>query len=641
VDLAGKDVAGVAGQTDSAPIQVLIGLGGVGKTQLAVQHARLRWEASGGRDLDLLVWTNAQSRLAIVSSYAEAFRKVSGEDVDDPDQAAGRMLAWLAETSRPWLMVLDGLTNVGDLTGLWPPVAAFGQTLVTTRRRDEALRGQDRRLINVDVFSRPEAAAFLVQRLKHYAASLDQHERLAEDLGYLPLALAQAATYIADRQLTCKRYRQLLADRRTRVADLLPELHALPDDHTTTVTATWSLSIELANQLAPTGLAGPMLALTALLAPNGIPTAVLTAPSSLTYLETHRTTGDGPVSADTARDALTCLHRLSLASVAFDQQAASVRVHALVQRVTRDQLSTDRLAIAACAAADALLHAWPETDPDGVITQVLHTNTAALQAVTQDALWAVRYPHRGWWKRLVARLFRLPRHGVHQLLVHAGTSLGETGQAAAACSYYRDLYSTAEQQLGPDHPQTLFIRHELAYWQGEAGDVAGAAADLEQLLTDDVRVLGANHPATLNTRHTIARFLGTMGDPAEAIIVLEQLLTDRLRVLGPDHPDTLITRGNLGRLQGEAGDPVGAVAAIDQLLADHLRLLGPDHPDTLITRGNLAHWRGEAGDPAGAAIALEQLLTDRLRVLGPDHPDTLITRDGLAYWRRSNGERSD
>jgi hypothetical protein len=144
-------------------------------------------------------------------------------------------------------------------------------------------------------------------------------------------------------------------------------------------------------------------------------------------------------------------------------------------------------------------------------------------------------------------------------------------------------------------------RHHLT-----SGDPAAALAALEALdgpraadnrdrwaawLPTFTEQLGPDHPNTLTTRHNLAHWRGEAGDPAGAAAALEQLLDDYLRRLGPDHPNTLTTRHNLAYWRGEAGDPVGAAAALEQLLDDRLRVLGPDHPDTLTTRHNLAYWR--------------------------------------------------
>ncbi|XLD91910.1 NB-ARC domain-containing protein [Polymorphospora sp. A560] len=193
-----------------AGCEVLAGLGGVGKTQLAANVADQLWR---DRRIDLLVWVAATSRSSVLTGYAQAAADVTGVEDSDPDQAAARLLAWLAGTDRRWLIVLDDLADPADLRGLWPPTTTTGRTVVTTRRRDAALQ-QGRTLIDVDLFTPGEAAAYLAGKLDGAADRLDETDQLAADLGYLPLALAQAATYILDQDLTCAAYRKRLARRR-------------------------------------------------------------------------------------------------------------------------------------------------------------------------------------------------------------------------------------------------------------------------------------------------------------------------------------------------------------------------------------------------------------------------------------------
>ena len=640
-DLSAAVSAVVKTESTAVVCHVLTGLGGVGKTQLAASLAHRLWQQ---REVDLLVWVAATARTSILTSYAQAASDVTGVDDPDPEQAAQRFLAWLAETERRWLVVLDDLTVPSDLTGLWPPTSGTGATVVTTRRRDDALRGQGRQLIDVEVFTPAEATAYLHQRLRHPTPPVEAAQ-LAADLGYLPLALAQAATHINDRQLTCGAYRTLLTDRRRRLADVLPSRGSLPDGHAATVSATWSLSVELADQLDPAGLARPMLTLTALLDPNGIPAAVLTAPTVLAYLTTHRGTfpeghaasSTDPVDADTALHALACLHQLNLLTLNTKEPLASVRVHALVQRATRDRLTVGQIHQVAHAAADALLFAWPEVEREPSLSQTLRDNTSTLHATSNGALWAIP-THTTRWRRLTARMSRLPRRKAHPVLLRAGESLGEAGLVEAAVRYWQDLRADAVRHLGPDHPDTLTARDNLACWRGAAGDATAAATALADLLVDRLRVLGPNHPDTLTTRNNLAGFRGEAGDTAGAAAAFADLLNDLLRVLGPDHPHTLATRGNLAGWRSQAGDKAGALAATEDLLDDSVRVLGPDAPDTLTTRAALARLRGEAGDPAGATAALTELVADRIRVLGPDHPETLKTRLYLASWRGEAGD---
>ncbi|WP_369780624.1 tetratricopeptide repeat protein [Streptomyces sp. R33] len=604
--------------------QVLAGLGGVGKTQLAAHHARTQWQAG---KLDLLVWVTAATRDAVVTGYAQAAVEVLGSDPADPELAARAFLAWLEPkpgTAHRWLVVLDDLADPADLRGLWPPASTHGRTLVTTRRRDAALTGHGRQLVPVGLFTEDEATSYLITAL----AAHDRNEPaaqlagLADDLGCLPLALSQAAAYLLDVGLDCATYRHRLTDRAHTLTDALPDPSGLPDDQATTAAAAWSLSIDCADQLPPTGLARPMLQLVAMLDPNGIPATVLTSPPALNHLGRHRTaapgqTQAGEVAPSDAAQALRALHRLSLIDHNPNRPHHTVRVHQLLQRAVRDSLSADQHGQLVRTAADALIAAWPQVERDTTLAQALRANTEALTLHAEDALH---------------------QPDAHPVLFRTGKSLGEAGQVTAALHHFQHLADTTQHHLGPDHPDTLATRHIAAYWRGESGDAIGAAAAFERLLPDRERVLGPDHPDTLNTRNTLAGWRGLAGDAVGAATAYESVLEQMLPVLGPDHPYILNARHNQAHFRGESGDAVGAAAAYEQLLPDRERVLGPDHPLTLGTQATLAHWRGKAGDPVGAATACESVLEQMLLVLGPHHPYTLATRAALAHWRGVTGD---
>jgi tetratricopeptide (TPR) repeat protein len=650
----------------------LVGLGGVGKSQLAADYART---VLADGTVDVVVWVTATERSSIIDRFAQAGRELCASALEDPNQAARAFLAFLApkRSAAPlrWLVVLDDLTLPKDMDGLWPPASPQGRTLVTTRRQDAALIGPGRNRLQVGLFTPEQAVAYLAEVLAAYERTerAEDLAALAADLGHLPLALSQAAAYLADTGSTVGAYRQALADRATALRDLAPDL--LPDQQPHTVAAAWALSIEHADTLKPEGLARPLLQLAAHLDPYGIPATVLTSESARTYLAHHRASQSRnqlparssakpaaqiePVSATEAERAISALRRLSLLTYTPDTPATAVRVHQLLQHAVRDTLTPALWFETAHAAADSLIHAWPKIERDTNLAQALRANTAALAQCSGDSLHRTK---------------------VHCVLYRMGNSLGKAGQAAAAHDHYQRLAEAARRNLGsdhedtlvalgnvalwqgergdavgasreyadllermirilgPDHPDTLTTRLNLARWKGEAGDAAGAAACLIELLEHVTQVLGNDHPDTLATRHNLARWRGRAGDAAGAAEALSDLLPDQLRVLGEDHPDALNTRGYLAYWRGAAGDPVGAVEAFAALLPHQLRVLGEDHPDTLITRGNLARWRGEAGDAASAASALAELLEHKIRVLGFDHPHTVATRELLSYWRR-------
>ncbi|MEU1408532.1 tetratricopeptide repeat protein [Streptomyces sp. NPDC005728] len=601
---------------DTVRGQVLSGMGGVGKTQLAADYARTAWRAG---ELDVLVWITASNATAATSGYAQAAVELLGADPADRETAARAFLAWLEPKANAtpcrWLVVLDDVTDPADLNGLWPPVGPHGRTLVTTRRQDAALALAGR-LIRVGLFTEAESLAYLTAAL----GARERHEpdeqlaALAQDLGHLPLALSQAAAYLIDAGISAAAYRGLLADRAILLDDAAPEV--LPDGQTQTAAAAWSLSVDRADTLRPAGLARPMLQLAAFLTPNGIPETVLTSTPALAHLTRHRKTPVSVTAAEAA-GALRALDRLSLIDHTPATPHQAIRVHQLIQRATRDTLTPDQHDQIARTTADALTTAWPAIERDTELAQALRTNATTLTRTAGDALY---------------------QPDAHTVLYRAGRSLGEAGQVTAATAHFQRLTQTTSHHLGPDHRDTLTARSNLARWRGEAGDATGAATAVEQLLADRLSVLGEDHPDTLTTRNDLARWRGETGDAAGATAAYEQLLADQLRVHGPDHPATLAARHNLAYWRGDTGDAAGATAAYEQLLADQLRVHGPDHPATLTVRGNLAYWRGEAGDAAGAAAAYEQLLADRVRVQGEDHPDTLTTRSNLASWRGDTGD---
>ncbi|WP_255218840.1 NB-ARC domain-containing protein, partial [Actinomadura formosensis] len=423
-------------QDDRELTQVLAGMGGVGKTQLAAAYARHAWQQGVG----VLVWVNAATRDGVVSAYADTAVRLGLPlaDRQDPDRSAREFLAWAETTTQCWwLVVLDDVRSPGDLGGLWPPAAtsaASGQVVVTTRLRHAALERADRRMVTVNTFTTGEACSYLQAKLGTRATDAGEVEALADDLGHLPLALAQAATYILNADITIASYRERLATR--LLARALPSGDELPDDHERIVAATWELSIDQADRAEPVGLARPVLQLASVLDSAGIPQTALSSPPALDYLTgslpeqtAHPAHQDSEVSGEMVDEALRVLHRHSL--IDHDRAAVhrEVRVHQLVQRATREALAThpdrgpESFTALADVAADALLAVWPQVERDE-FGQILRANTTALTRAAQTALWH-------------------PDTGGHGVLFKAATSLGETGQATAARDAYAALHATA------------------------------------------------------------------------------------------------------------------------------------------------------------------------------------------------------
>ena len=350
------------------------GTGGTGKTQIAVGFAHALWEA---RAVNLLVWISATSRDAVVTGYAAALSRIgAAEPGEDAEKAAGRFLAWLASASQPWLLVLDDLTEPADMAGLWPQGQA-GRILVTSQADHATLRAQDRKVFQVGVFTRREALNYLTAKLSEDPDQRIGALNVAEDLGYLPLALAQAAATMTDRGLDGRQYRVHFAERQRRLADAA-------GDYGSTIAVTWSLATDCADQLPPVGMAWPALALAALLDPNGIPAPVLVSQAACSYI-TGRGTGT-PADKNRTRAALYNLARLGVVTIDPASVERTVRVHAPVQAATFKYLSPKVLEQAGWAAADALVQAWPR-DVQPSLALALRDCTARLRESTDGLLW--------------------------------------------------------------------------------------------------------------------------------------------------------------------------------------------------------------------------------------------------------------
>src|SRR5215468_1390314 len=576
------------------------GLGGTGKTQLALAVAHALWER---RALDLVVWVCPSTRDAVVTAYAQAMRDIGqATDGEPAETAAGRFLDWLTETRRPWLVILDDLGDAAVLEGLWPH-GPQGRVIVTSRRPDTAVRAYRPRAVEVGPFSPREALGYLSAKLHNdpdqWIGALD----LAADLGYLPIALAQAAALMADTGLDCRDYRARVADRMKRLAG------APPGAYPSIVASTWSLGAEMAEQIPPAGLARPALALVAMLDPNGIPGSVLTSQAACAHLTRYRR--GTAVDELQARAALYNLARAGLVSIDTTSAARTVRVHALVQATVEQNLT---------AAAEALLQVWPRGDTPPLFEQALRDCTARLHETAGRLLWTPE---------------------CHPLLLRAGRSLEAGGLKGPAVAYWRSMLAISEAQLGPGHAHTLLVRDRLGAAHEAAGHPDDAVTVYQAALDERQRLLGVAHPDTVSARAKLARAYREAGRAQEAVNLAERVVAESEQGRGARHPDTLAARGDLGEAYLEAGKSDQAIAAFQQALAGRERVLGPTHPDTMAARGELAHAYRVAGQPEKALPLYERLVTDLDQAHGPDHPDALAARGNLAHAYRSAGRMKD
>ena len=573
-----------------------------GKTQLAASSAEWLWHSG---KVDLLIWIVATSRASILSTYVEAAVAATAADpTGDAETVASRFINWLSETSQPWVVVLDDLSSPADLEGLRPAGPA-GRVLLTTRNATAVPADQRALVLQVGAFSPREALSYLMGRL-----TADPDQRLGaidlvQDLGYDPLALAQASAVIASSVLSCRDYRDYFTRRREHMTQAAGSDPAAAG-------VTWTFSAEQAERLLPRG-AQALLALAALLDGNGIPAEVFATPAACGYL-----TGEGagrPAGPELARGALGVLERVGLMATG-SATTPTARVNPAIQAAVRAAAPAEMLDRAAKAAADALLEAWPENEPGAWSAEAFRSCAASLQRVAGDLLWA---------------------GGCHPLLLRAGESLDRAHLAGPAVAYWRQLATLTDQVLGPDHADTLAAGHRLAHAYLAAGRATEAVSWFQWALADRARTLGANHPGTITARLNLGRALVAADQLGDAISVLAAAVGDYEHVRGKDHPDTLSARDELAAAHYAAGQFGDATQLYRRTLADREHAQGAQNPDTIATRQKLADTYLAGGQVKNAISQYKRVLADRERVLGPDHLDTIAARANLGAAYHSAG----
>ena len=607
-----------------------------GKTQLAAAFAESLWQSRGA---DLLVWIEATSRASVLSGYAAATAAATGRDqASSSESVAAQFLSWLGETSRPWLVVLDDLTDPENLDGLWPAGPA-GRVLVTSA--DPAAVPGGVRVVRVGPFSLREATSYLSERVSADPDKRHGAIELAQDLDLEPVALAQASAVIASSPLSCREYRAHFVRRREHLAK---SSSAQPP----AASVTWTFSFERADQLAPGGSASLLLALAALLDGHGIPQTVFAAPAAGDFLAGG---GGVPASGERARTALAALEQAGLLTVEPVMAPPAVRISPVLQAALRAAMPEGMPDQAARSAADALLQAWPEREPPGWPASGLRSCAATLRRITGNLLWD---------------------GGCHPLLVRAGDSLDRAGLTGPAVDHWQDLATTGGRLLGGEHPDTMLAGQRLADAYLAAGrpddaipwfqwvldglahklgpghrdviearrclghayvaalQLPAAMSVLERAVSQFEQVCGPGHADTLGARDELAAAYLAAGQYSDAITLYRRTLADRERVQGARHPQTMTTRQGLADAYLASGQAKEAVAAHKRVVADRERVLGPDHLDTLRALNNLGAAYQKTGKTAAAELASEQAWSGFERVLGPRHPETLRSRAGLA-----------
>jgi tetratricopeptide (TPR) repeat protein len=572
--------------------------GGTGKTALAGAIARACWENGMAR---LVAWIPAASRDAVLTGYAGALQDLGLVHQTDgqAEHLASRFLEWLAAADQPWLVVLDDLTDPAVIDGLWP-AGKTGRVVVTAGRAAAFGPGLPMRQVEVREFSPREALDYFSRTLGVDHGQLSGAPDLAASLGFWPLAVGLAGAFMMRTDLDCRQYRALFTERRQAL------VRAFPDDVSSAVAAAWTLAHELADQLQPRGLAGRVLILMSTLGPHGVPEAVFSSQAVCAYLAGRM---GNPAEAATVRAAMRNLVVAGLVTIDERSPARTVRMHEMLQLVTRYHVPDQECRQAAAVVADALAQTWSAGYLPPPIAQALRDCTTSVHEVGGAALW---------------------NRQCHPVLLHAGQSLDAGGLPGPAVGYWHSLLGVSQQRLGAEDAQTTRFRSLLGQAYQASGRLGDAITIYEALLRDRERTLGSRHPDTLEAAERLTGSYVAAGRAADAVRLAEKVFNGCKQVLGSDHPETLAAQANLADIYLITDRQRDAIKAFEYVLGRREQTLGKEHPDTIAARASLARTYQQAGRSKDAISLGKRVLADRERLLGTDHPDTVAARAGLA-----------
>ncbi|GAB3503579.1 hypothetical protein GCM10027575_07620 [Phytohabitans suffuscus] len=626
-------------QPTALPV-ALQGMGGIGKTQLAIEYVH-RFRTA----YDVVWWVQADPPEFVDSALADMAPQV-GVAVEVTDTAADIARAVLqklrsGEAGRRWLIVYDNAEAVDRVSPFIPPVPQDGSGHVMVTSRNVAW-SESTNQIPIDVFRRTESIAHLRQRVERITEA--EANSIAEVLGDLPIAVAVAGAWLAETGATPAEY-----------------LHEVERHGPLALSAqrTWDLSLDRLKQQSPA--AYRLLQYCAVFAPE-IALDLLTSDRMAEALAPI----DPSVSERVMRGApIQQMSRLAL--IKLDPHAGQVQMHRVLQAVVRDRMSDEELDAARRQVQVVLAGSrpsadvddrrawpryrrlWPHLEASGAITSA-EAEVRQLLIDRVRFLWlggdllqgerVARLTVEAWQEMLAADpegSSSVARQLLH-LQFNLGNILRALGRFTESRQLNEDVLQAQQALLGQEHPHTLMTAGSLA------GDLRALGRYDEALPRDAEtmqawqKVLGEDHPRTMTAASNLAVSHRALGDFRAARALDEQVYERRRQVLGRDHQDTLLSASSLGRDMREAGEYERSVVFLQRVLQSYLEGYGPDDRGSLNAQANLAVSLRSAGRANEASQHLEDAYRRLNERFGPTSPDTLACRLSRSANFLVNGE---
>ncbi|QXJ24059.1 tetratricopeptide repeat protein [Actinomadura graeca] len=616
--------------------QAVYGMGGVGKSEMALQYAhraRTRYEA--------VWWVTAESPQQVEAGLAglthhlvqDAARAATTED------AAAWAVGWL-RAHPSWLLLLDNVTDPTHVAGLLGRLEG-GHVLITSRR-DVRWPGTTRTL-QLGLLD-PGPAAELITTITGRTTPEDRRTAavIARELGYLPLALDQAAAYIRQTRITLGRYLGLLRQHPARY-------HAKAadgDKAQATIARLWDITLHTLQEQDPE--AAELVSVLAQYAPADVPRSILgggdeeateAADAALGVLASH--------SMIDLTDETVAMHRLTRAAVLSHARDISGD-HA--DDTSRD-LALDWLQASMPDAPDSDVSGWPVWRSLVVHVEAITASASSRPSqqlshvLNQTGLFLIA---QGEYQRANAMLTIAatnaeaalgPDHpDVATRLRHLAATHRALGRAAEALPLEERALAIAEAALGPDHHHVAIGLGHLAATYRALGRAAEALPLDQRAVAIAEAALGPDHPSVALGLGNLAVTLRALGRVAETLPLEQRALAIAEAALGPNHPDVAVGLGNLAVTLRALGRVAETLPLEERALAIAEAVLGPNHPDVATRLGSLAATLRALGRVAEAMPLFERALAIAETSLGPDHPDVATRLGHLAATHRALGQ---
>jgi len=638
---------------------VLVGMRGCGKTQLASNLAQQCEDAHWS----LVAWVNASSTESITSDLVELAKELKKElKIDTSDQPTPKTIIQRLfnrlKSADPSdrLIVFDNVENIDDLRGLLP--SGKGLRIVATTTNNAGWEHHDWKTIKVGVFDRSESIDYLLTVTR--CDDHDAADALAQRLGDLPLAIAQAAGTARHKDLSLARYLKRLDSR----GEELDIHHNLGDEYTDDVATVLWMAVEAAVDSMKNGtkqMARRQLGALALLAESGVPTRWLDP--TIEQQDDRELQGAHQADDEDAHDALTELIHRSIVQQSADK--ATTTLHRLQAEVLRESWGEREKVQAYEWAAEILNYVSQMASSDNdfkMRSELIVELVQQLHAMSKQA-----HSHPIFKYSLIHNCLLRTMTSAHDLgLSHITVNLTDAaafssasmfdkpdtliclgqnlamayltaGKLSDALSLFEVTLESSRINFGPDHKTTLTCRHNLAYTNFSMRRFDRAYELYQDLLDDRKRLLGFDHEDTLATRLNLAYSLQEMGKIDDAIKEYEAILTD-IKNRSTDSAHTLTTQHNLARAYHQSGRITDAINLYEELIANSDQILGSAHPKTIASRANLSGVYTSESKFDTAIHLLEEVLATLKEANRDDTAQSLSISSNLGYTYRLAGD---